>query len=595
MSVFILVSQVTKSIFQSIILIIAIFIIFRSQLTKTSHKWFSNTRALILPTLFSFVAICLEVSRGPSHILEGLDHDNVFHFFASTNLASKGYDDLPSEFSYLPNGWHKSASQILMLTNLDQFQNGIVAYQIISVLSLLFFNYAVTNLMQNTHLEQALRNSRHRVLVQFWSFVITAGWGFWLYWVGSIPYLYGLSLTIFGASKLIEMLNRAKLLDENKKLAKGAQGILENLGFTAVLLGASTVCWPPLAIVNLGLVLITSFQLQLSTLKSQKFSMKQVGVLSIPIFATVTSVIGSRKRLGSESYPIFASDGVSGVGEYNLMMLIFGLLICYLAINKSYEINKTMRSQILQKNAVLYSVLGIGIAITIELGFGLIARANTRYYSQKLLLPLELILTILVIGFLINSETFKIKYRNSSKKFVSSALIVSSLTVSFPWGTPEWGLPMKGAFSSPQTISIAPGIKQIYHQFVLGKASNPLMNGEHLLSVAAAISECQITYPILYLDQTAPERIGSELYSNYWLSALLGTDSTWRVAKNFAYENNITLKTLKGMSENQIQTLQTQNLGIILISESTIKYVKSGTTKLSLTSERINSCLKNRS
>jgi hypothetical protein len=120
------------------------------------------------------------------------------------------------------------------------------------------------------------------------------------------------------------------------------------------------------------------------------------------------------------------------------------------------------------------------------------------------------------------------------------------------------------------------------------------MNGEHLLSATVAISECQIPNPILYLDQTTPERIGSEIYSNYWLSALLGIDSTWNAAKKFAYENNVTLQTLKGMSINQIQSLQGQSLGIILISESTIKYVESGTTKLSSASDRINNCLNRR-
>lgn len=579
LGLFILLSQLTDHFLQTLFLAFIGTFLLKIRTEGWNLKALFKGSQLFLALSF-FVLILFRLSKlTKERLIEGLDHDNIFHFYAIVNKTIPLSGELPPEFNYLPMGWHKSVSQVFELFHFDGSLEYISPYFIVGIISVVLFLISIIGIFQTLTNAKDLKGKKVKTLVLSWSLVIVTGWGLWLYWVGSIPYLFSLAFAYFGISELLKIIFSETNLSDRRA----------HLYFAIVTFAAAAICWPPISIVISVIVIVFQWKFRII----QEFSrvIPLALILCLPI---AKSLLENRSRFTSKSYPLFASDGVSGIGEFQLLPLIVVIAIIASSFVKIPQKQILRHDLLLIKLTLIFVFIGTGIALGVELIFGVMTSSNTRYYAQKLFLPVGLLILITLISIFIRNSKQIIKNNSIRKVGIFGALIVCTLSVSFPWGTPEWGLPNQGPTSSTTTTSLAAGARQVYHHFYGEKAIRPLVNGSHLLQAISIMETCRIPSQTLYLDLTLDARNGAGLYGNYWLAALKNDPSIWNLAKNYNSGSDVTLDSMQRLPFKDLELLKLGATSFLVISKSGIFLLKSEQSVSSKTDKEIRKCLEDR-
>jgi hypothetical protein len=576
LGLFIVLSQLTDHFLQTLFLVLIGTLLLKIRTESLNLKaLFKGSKFLFALSFFVFIIFRLS-KLTKERLIEGLDHDNIFHFYAIVNKTIPMSGELPPEFNYLPMGWHKSVSQVFELFNLDKSLEYVIPYFIVGIVSVALFLISIIGIFQTLINAKDLKGKKFRARVLSWSLVIVTGWGLWLYWVGSIPYLFSLAFAFFGISELLKIIFSETNLSDRRT----------HVYIAIVTFAAAAICWPPIAIV-IGVIVIV-FQWKFRIIQEFSRYIPLAFILSLPI---AKSLLESRSRFTTKSYPLFASDGVSGIGEFQLLPLVVVIAIIASGFVKIPQKQIPRHDLLLIKLILFFVFIGTGVALGIELIFGITSGSNTRYYAQKVFFPVGLLILITLISIFIRNSEQIVKNSPIRKIGIFGALFLCTLSVSFPWGTPEWGLPNQGPTSSTTTTSLAAGSRQIYHHFYGEQAIRPLVNGSNLLQAVNIMEMCRIPSRTLYLDLTLDARDGAGVYGNYWLAALKSDPSIWDLAKSYNSESDLTLDSMQRLPLKDLELLKLGARSFLVISKSGTFLLKTEKSVNSKTDKEIEKCL----
>ena len=494
-----------------IIPIIAIAVITSIVKIKASQK---NTQTQTGKTMICSILLIipgwLSLNLTKSQILEILDHDNVFHFYLLNYFAQGSQEKLPDEMQYLPSGFHQSIGNIIHLYSSISKFDLIYVYIFIIWLSLFVFSIGMASIFQ-VDSEQII-DSRKKWSVNRSISIYTAiilGWGLWLLWMGNISFLLGVGFLCLFLSSF-----------EQKK--KGYRfSALQKYVFAS----AALICWSPILLV-LGFVLIRDLYLNAGSNKSKIYSnlnsyFRKEPTILVFGYSVVMSIYDSRFRLKSESYPVFSSDSVSGIGE--IATLPFLLVLCAFVF---FNLNKFLH---LYFTLAIFSLLA---AVFVDIVLGVWQGNNTSYYAYRFVF----ISFVMIAVFWANSRNDQVEevQRRRLKKpmlFVTTGLVLTTaVTISFPWGVPEWGRAVRTGISTPN-YTVLPGARQFKHVFLDGKSADKLIDGAAVLTVSENWETCHHFYSQSVFINTNIKRAGSGLYTAKWISALNLNKEPWEYSQ----------------------------------------------------------------
>lgn len=465
---------------------------------------------ILVCLIFLIIPVWLSVNLTKSQVLEILDHDNVFHFYLLNHFAQDSQEKLPAEMQYLPSGFHHSIGnvihQLISTANFDL----IFVYIFIIWFSLFLFSIGVASIFQEVSEPSKSSGKKWSVNKSFLIYIsFIFGWGLWLLWMGNILFLFSIGFFCLFLGSF-----------EQKKRIHRINGLQKY-----VYASASIICWSPILAI-IVFVLARDLYLEagsngrkfLSNFKNNFFKDPTILILGYSVFI---SIYDSRFRLKSESYPIFSSDSVSGIGE--IATLPFLLLLCAFIL---FSLGKY------HYRFFPIAVFNLFTAAFIDIVLGVLQGNNTSYYAYRYVF----ISFLMIAASWANSTKHHINVIQTgiSKKLVASAttglFLVTAVTISFPWGVPEWGRAVKTGISTPN-YTVLPGARQYKHVFLDGKAADKLIDGATVLAISKNWKECQDIYSKSVFMNSNINRSGSALYTAKWISALNLNKKPWEYSQ----------------------------------------------------------------
>ena len=497
------------------------------------HKFKTIACLIILVT-----PVWLTFNLTRSRVLEILDHDNVFHFYLLNHFSQDSQAKLPAEMQYLPSGFHQSIGNVFHLFNSISKFDFIYVYIFIIWLAMFVFSIGIASIFQEES-ELNINSRKKWVFNKSISiyFTILVGWGLWLLWMGNVVFLFAIGFfCLFLASF------------EEKKKENRFNGLQKYIYASAAI-----ICWSPI-LAPVGFVLARDLYLD-AGMKGRKFYsnlssyfFKDPTILILG-YSVLLSIYDSRFRLKSESYPIFSSDSVSGIGEIATLPLL--LLLCtfvYFKLNIYHRI-------------FTIAIFNLITAAFIDIVLGVWQGNNTSYYSYRYVF----ISFLMVATFWVNTKNNQLVVIQavSTKKpmvFITTGLIVvTAVTISFPWGVPEWGRAVKVGISTPN-YTVLPGARQYKHVFLDGKAADKLIDGATVLAVSKNWKRCQNIYSKSIFMSSNIKRSGNAMYTAMWISALNLNKEPWEYSQLVFYDYRIDTKHTLETEEQLRKYIPSSNL-----------------------------------
>lgn len=459
--------------------------------------------------IFLIIPVWLSANITKSRVLEILDHDNVFHFYLLNYFVQDSSQKLPVEMQYLPSGFHQSIGNVIHQLDSSLKFDFIYVYIFIIWISLFLFSIGVASIFQEASEPSMSSQKKWPVNKSFLIYIsVIFGWGLWLLWMGNITFLFSIGFFCLFLR-----------LFEQKKGVHRFNGLQKY-----VYASAAVICWSPIVAV-IGFVLARDSYLDAGTKGRKFFSnfssyfFKDPTILILG-YSVLISIYDSRHRLISESYPIFSSDSVSGIGE--IATIPFLLLLCAFIFFRTSQYHNRFFP---------IAIFNLFTAAFIDIVLGVLQGNNTSYYSYRYVF----ISFLMIAAFWANSTKNQLNVIQTgiSKKLIASAttglFLVTAVTVSFPWGVPEWGRAVKTGISTPN-YTVLPGARQYKHVFLDGKAADRLINGATVLAISRNWKECQSVYSKSVFLNSSIKRPGSALYTAKWISALNLNKNPWEYA-----------------------------------------------------------------